>query len=79
LQAQLKTTQTTTRPKFLIELAKPTQRKIAFKKFPTLQKNKIANTKATQKSSQQRTETDGIKMVVTHDRQERQLITFNST
>ena len=38
MQAQLKTAQADTRPKFLIELAKPTQRKIVFKKFPTLQK-----------------------------------------
>ena len=38
LQAQLKTAQANTRPKFLIELAKPTQKKIVFKKFPTLQK-----------------------------------------
>jgi hypothetical protein len=38
LQAQLKTAQAKTRPKFLIELAKPTKRKIVFKKFPTLQK-----------------------------------------
>jgi hypothetical protein len=38
LQAQLKTEQANTRPKFLIELAKPTQEKIVFKKFPTLQK-----------------------------------------
>jgi hypothetical protein len=39
LQAQLKTAQATTRPKFLIELAKPTKKKNCFKKFPTLQKN----------------------------------------
>jgi hypothetical protein len=38
LQAQLKTAQTDTQPKFLIELAKPTQKKNCFKKFPTLQK-----------------------------------------
>jgi len=38
LQAQLKTAQANTRPKFLIELAKPPQTKIVFKKFPTLQK-----------------------------------------
>jgi hypothetical protein len=42
LQAQLKTAQAITRPKFLIELAKPTQDKIVFKKFPTLLK-KIKN------------------------------------
>jgi len=40
LQAQLKIAQVHTRPKFLIELAKPMQDKIVFKKFPTLQKNK---------------------------------------
>jgi hypothetical protein len=38
LQAQLKTAQASTRPKFLIELAKPPQKKNVFKKFPTLQK-----------------------------------------
>jgi hypothetical protein len=38
LQAQLKTAQGNTRPKFLIELAKPTQNKNCLKKFPTLQK-----------------------------------------
>jgi len=42
LQAQLKTAQADTRPKFLIELAKLTQKKNCFKKFPTLQK-KIKN------------------------------------
>jgi hypothetical protein len=42
LQAQLKTAQANTGPKFLIELAKPTQEKIVFKKFPTLLK-KIKN------------------------------------
>jgi hypothetical protein len=42
LQAQLKTAQANPRPKFLIELAKPTQDKIVFKKFPTLQKIKNA-------------------------------------
>jgi hypothetical protein len=35
LQAQLKTAQAETRPKFLIELAKPTQSKNKFKKCPT--------------------------------------------
>lgn len=36
LQAQLKTAKPATRPQFLIELAKPAQKKIVFKKFPTL-------------------------------------------
>jgi len=54
LQAQLKTAQANTRPKFLIELAKPTQDKIVFKKFPTLQK-KIKN--ATQSLHDNDTET----------------------
>lgn len=39
LQAQLKTAQANTQPKFLIELAKPSKAKIVFKVFPTLQKN----------------------------------------
>jgi hypothetical protein len=47
LQAQLKTAQNNTRPKFLIELAKPTQKKIVLKKSPTLQKNKEHNTQPT--------------------------------
>ncbi len=42
MQVQLKTAQANSRPKFLIEFAKPTQDKIVFKKFPTLQK-KIKN------------------------------------
>ena len=77
MQAQLKTAQATTQPKFLIELAKPTQDKIVFEKFPTLQeKNKSPDTQARQKSTRQMTQTDDIKMVVTHDRQERQPIKF---
>jgi hypothetical protein len=52
------------------------KRKIVFKKFPTLQKkNKTPDTQAKQKSTRQMTQTDDIKMVVTHDRQERQPIT----
>ncbi len=52
------------------------KRKIVFKKFPTLQKkNKTPATLARQKSTQQMTQTDDIKMVVTHARQERQPIT----
>lgn len=47
MQAQLKTTQADTQPKFLIELAKPTQDKIVFKKIPTLQKNKKRNAQPT--------------------------------
>lgn len=42
MQAQLKTAQADTRPKFLIELVKPTQDIIVFKKFPTLKKIKNA-------------------------------------
>jgi len=51
------------------------KRKIIFKKFPTLQKNKKGNTQARQKSTRQMTQTDDIKKVVTHDSQERQPIT----
>jgi len=51
LQAQLKTAQTDTRPKFLIELTKPSQDKIVFKKLPTLQKKiKNANTQPDKKA-----------------------------
>ncbi len=38
-------------------------------------KNKTPDTQARQKNTRQMTETDDIKMVVTHDRQERQPIT----
>jgi len=38
LQAQLKTTQADTRPKFLIELAKPTQTKLVLKSFQRFKK-----------------------------------------
>jgi hypothetical protein len=38
LQAQLKTAQANTRPKFLIELAKPTQKKIVLKNFQRFKK-----------------------------------------
>ena len=61
LQAQLKTAQADTRPKYLIELAKPNQEKIAFKKFLTLQKNKIPDKQARQKSTRHMTQTDDIK------------------
>lgn len=47
LQAQLKTAQADTRPKFLIELAKLPQDKIIFKKLPSLQKNKKRNAQPT--------------------------------
>ena len=43
--------------------------------FPTLQKNKTPDTQARQKSTRLMTQTDDIKMVVTHARQERQPIT----
>jgi hypothetical protein len=57
LQAQLKTAQSETRPKFLIELAKPAQMKNCFKKFPTLQK-KIKNAKHTRYSMTRQLNTD---------------------
>ena len=76
LQAQLKTAQANAQPKFLIELAKPTQEKNCFKNISNAsKKNKTPDTQARQKSTRQMTVTDDIKMVVTHDRQERQPIT----
>ena len=42
MQAQLKTTQANTRPKFLIELTKLTQRKIVLKNFQRFKKIKNA-------------------------------------
>jgi hypothetical protein len=44
------------------------------KNFQRFKKNKTPDTQA-QKSTRQMTQTDDIKMVVTHDRQERQPIT----
>ncbi len=46
--------------------------KIFFQRF---KKNKTPDTQAKQKSTRQMTQTDNIKMVGTHDRQERQPIT----
>jgi len=43
--------------------------------FQRFKKNKTPDTQARQKSTRQMTETNDIKMVVTHDRQERQPIT----
>jgi hypothetical protein len=49
LQAQLKTAQANAKPKFLIELAKPTQKKNCFIKFPNaLKEIKIQNQTARQ-------------------------------
>jgi len=45
------------------------------KNLQPFKKNKTPDTLARQKSTQQMTQTDDIKMVVTHDRQERQPIT----
>jgi hypothetical protein len=42
MQAQLKTAQAIPPPKFLIELAKPTQKKYYFKKFQRFKKIKNA-------------------------------------
>ena len=57
MQAQLKTAQADTQPKFLIELAKPTQQKNCFLKFPTLQK-KIKNATHSQHSMTRQLNTD---------------------
>ncbi|NQV77243.1 MAG: hypothetical protein HQ490_02680 [Lutibacter sp.] len=43
--------------------------------FQRFKKNKTPDTQASQKSTRQMTQTEDIKMVVTHDRQERQPIT----
>jgi hypothetical protein len=45
------------------------------KNFQRFKKNKTTDTQARQKSTRQMTQKDDIKMVVTHDRQERQPIT----
>jgi len=76
LQAHLKAAQANAKPKLLKELAKPTQKKDCFKKISNAsKKNKPPDTQARQKSTRQMTVTDDIKMVVTHDRRERQPIT----
>ena len=75
MQAQLKTAQADTRPKFLIELAKPTQTKNVLKNFQRFKKNKTPDTQTRQKSTRQMTETNYIKMVATHARLKRQPIT----
>ena len=49
--------------------------KLFLKNFQRFKKNKTPDTQARQKSTRQITQTDDIKMVVTHDRQERQPIT----
>jgi hypothetical protein len=51
------------------------KRKIVLKNFQRFKKNKTPDTQARQKSTRQMTQTEDIKMVVTHDRQERQPIT----
>jgi 6-pyruvoyl-tetrahydropterin synthase len=53
----------------------PTQERISKYFFQRFKKNKTPDTQASQKSTRQMTQTEDIKMVVTHDRQERQPIT----
>jgi hypothetical protein len=53
----------------------PTQLRISKYFFQRFKKNKTPDTQARQKSTRQMKQTDDIKMVVTHDRQERQPIT----
>jgi hypothetical protein len=49
--------------------------KLFLKIFQRFKKNKTPDTQARQKSTRQMTQTNDIKMVVTHDRQKRQPIT----
>jgi hypothetical protein len=51
------------------------KKKIVFKKFPTLSKNRKPDTQPRQKSIRQTTATDDIKMIVSLDGQERQPVT----
>jgi hypothetical protein len=53
----------------------PPQERISKYFFQRFKKNKTPDTQARQKSTRQMTQTEDIKMVVTHDRQERQPIT----
>ena len=51
------------------------KKKLFLKNFQRFKNNKTPDTQARQKSTRQMKQTDDIKMVVTHDRQERQPIT----
>ena len=75
LQAHLKAAQAHAKPKLLKELAKPSSREFQNIFSSPSKKNKTPDTQARQKSNRQMTETDDIKMVVSHDRQKRQPIT----
>jgi hypothetical protein len=66
----------THRPKLCQRACKANPKeKLILKNFQRFKKNKTPDTQARQKSTRQMTQTDDIKMVVTHDKQERQPIT----
>ncbi len=65
-------------PKHAKEYDCPNPRKISKYFFSPSKKIKTPDTQASQKSTREMTETDDMKMVVTHDRQERQPITAPS-
>ena len=76
MQAQLKTAQAHAKAKVFNRACKANpKQKLFLKNFQRFIKNKTPDTQARQKSTQLMTITDDIKMVVTHDRQERQPIT----
>ncbi|MBD3750500.1 MAG: hypothetical protein IE931_13495 [Sphingobacteriales bacterium] len=76
MQAQLKTAQAYAKAKVFNRACKATARqKLFLKNYQRFKKNKTPDTQARQKSTRQMTQTDDIKMVVTHDRQESQPIT----
>jgi hypothetical protein len=76
LQAQLKTAQAHAKAKVFNRACKANAKeKLFLKNFQRFKKNITPDTQARQKSTLQMTQTDDIKMVVTHDRQERQPIT----
>ena len=76
MQAQLKTAQAHSKAKVFNRACKANpKQKLFLKNFQRFIKNKTPDTQARQKSTRQMTVTDDIKMVATHDRQERQPIT----
>jgi len=60
LQAQLKTAQADTRPKFLIELAKPTKKRISKFFFPSLKKLKYATAQPDTTKTEKRSIDNGL-------------------
>ena len=69
MQAQLKTAQANTTKVFNRACKADRKEKLFLKKFQRFKKNKTPDTQARQESTRHMTQTEDIKMVVTHDRQ----------